>query len=241
MNFADLLKNKAVLYVVLFLAITNIVGYIYVENFEAIVFFLAVAYLSSHFSKNMIVNLAVPMLVTGMVFSRNRVYEGMKTKCEKCDNCDKCIDGNCEDEGCEKCGCKEGMKKKSKKEGMKKKEKKQKQKQKFTNRKLAPAPASESEEDMATGKHIDYSATLEQAYDNLQDILGDGGMENLTSETRDLIKQQKSLMKTMQSMAPILKNANNVLANVDMSQMNNAMGSISSLLGNFGGNNDDKN
>ena len=209
MDLSDLLKSKTVLYVVLFLAITNVVGYIYVQNFEAIVFFLAVAYLSTHFSKNMIVNLGVPMLVTNMIFTRRGVYEGMENK-----------------EDTEK----EGMKK-AKKEGM--------EKQKFSNRKLSPSPASESEEDAATGKRIDYSSTLEQAYDNLQDILGDGGMENLTSETRDLIKQQKSLMKTMQSMAPILKNANSVLSNVDMSQMNSAMGSISSLLGGFGGSKDD--
>ncbi len=217
MDLSDLLKSKTVLYVVLFLAITNVVGYIYVQNFEAIVFFLAVAYLSTHFSKNMIVNLGVPMLVTNMIFTRRGVYEGMENK-----------------EDTEK----EGMKK-AKKEGMKKAKKEGMEKQKFSNRKLSPSPASESEEDAATGKRIDYSSTLEQAYDNLQDILGDGGMENLTSETRDLIKQQKSLMKTMQSMAPILKNANSVLSNVDMSQMNSAMGSISSLLGGFGGSKDD--
>lgn len=245
MNFTDLLKNKAVLYVVLFLAITSIVGYIYVEDFEAIIFFLAVGYLSTFFSKNMIINLAVPMLATNLLFSRRGVFEGMENNCEKCEECEKCVDGECQDENCEKCGCQEGMKvkKETKKEGMKKAKKEGKKepmkKQKFSNRKLAPAAATEGEEDMVTGKHIDYSATLEQAYDNLQNILGDGGMESLTSETRDLIKQQKSLMKTMQSMAPILKNANSVLSNVDMSQMNNAMGSITSLLGNFGGNKGD--
>ena len=225
MDLSDLLKSKTVLYLVLFLAITNVVGYIYVQNFEAIVFFLAVSYLSTHFSKNMIVNLGVPMLVTNMIFTRRGVYEGMENK------------EDTEKEGMEKAK-KEGMKK-AKKEGMKKAKKEGMGKQKFSNRKLSPSPASDSEEDDATGKRIDYSSTLEQAYDNLQDILGDGGMENLTSETRDLIKQQKSLMKTMQSMAPILKNANSVLSNVDMSQMSNAMGSISSLLGGFGGSKDD--
>ena len=216
MNFSDLLKSKAVLYIVLFLAITNIVGYIYVEDFESVAFFVAVAYLSTYFSKNMIINLAVPILVTNMIFSRRGLHEGMENK-----------------EDSEK----EGMKK-AKKEGMKKAKKEGMKKQKFSNRKLSPSPATESEEDMDHGKHIDYSSTLEQAYDNLQDIIGDGGMENLTNETRDLIKQQKSLMKTMQSMAPILKNANSVLSNVDMSQMNSAMGSISSLFSGFGGKKD---
>ena len=230
MQLSNLLKSKTVLYVVLFLAITNVVGYIYVQNFEAIVFFLAVAYLSTYFSKNMIVNLAVPMLATNIIFTRRGVHEGMSDK-------KTMEEGEEEEEGEEGKEGKEG-KGEGKKEGAENM-KKQKQKQKFSNRKLSPSPASESEEDAATGKRIDYSSTLEQAYDNLQDILGDGGMENLTSETRDLIKQQKSLMKTMQSMAPILKNANSVLSNVDMSQMSNAMGSISSLLGGFGGSKDD--
>lgn len=214
MEFKDLLKNKYILYIVLFLAITNVVGYLFVENYNAILLFITIGYLSTFFSKNMIINLITPIIVTNIVFSGKRTIEGMKHDVSK--------DKNKEDS-------KETLKNKKPKKNTK-----HNKKNGFANKTLSPAPASESQEDAATGKRIDYSATLEQAYDNLQNIIGDGGMENLTKDTKDLIKQQKSLMKTMQSMAPILKNANSILGNLDMSQMNNAMGSITSLMGKFG-------
>lgn len=218
MEFKDLLKNKYILYIVLFLAITNVVGYLFVENYNAILLFITIGYLSTFFSKNMIINLITPIIVTNIVFSSKRTIEGMKHDVSK----DKNEETNKENS-------KEPLKNKKPKKNTK-----HNKKNGFTNKTLSPAPASESQEDAATGKRIDYSATLEQAYDNLQNIIGDGGMENLTKDTKDLIKQQKSLMKTMQSMAPILKNANSILGNLDMSQMNNAMGSITSLMGKFG-------
>lgn len=238
MKLPELFKNKYVLYIVLFLAITNIVGYLHVENYNAIVLFIACGYLSTFFSKNMIINLLVPLVVTNLVFATKSGIEGMKNKnCEKCKKCKKCVNGLCEDDGCEKCECSEGMEtKENKKKNEKNTQNKKDKKNGFANKKLSPSPATESEEDEVegNGKHIDYSATLEQAYDNLQNIIGDGGMQNLTKDTKDLIKQQKSLMKTMESMAPILKNANNILGGLDMSQMNNAMGSLSSLMGKVG-------
>ena len=216
MKLSNLLRNKTVLYVVLFLAITNIVGYIYVQNFEAIIFFLAVAYLSTYFSRNMIVNLAVPILVTNTIFTRRGVYEGMENEKEEKGKGEEGEEGETEE-----------MTNKHKQP------EKKKQKQKFSNRKLSPAPVNKDKDEQVTGKHIDYSSTLEQAYDNLENIMGDGGMKNLTKDTHDLIKQQKSLMKTMQSMAPILKNANSVLSNVNMEGMGEGMEKITSLLSGF--------
>jgi hypothetical protein len=253
MAISKLLQSKVVLYALLVLAIINIVAYLQTRNYNALILFIAIGFLSTYFTKNMIINLTAPIILTNL-FLGKRTIEGMTNNCDKCDNCEKCIDGKCEDEGCEKCGCKEGMKvKKAKKEAMKMKKEAMKAKkenmkakkggnvkQNFTNNKLHPASLDNeqtvtSKPKNSKGNHIDYSSTLEQAYDNLQNILGDGGMENLTDETKDLIKQQKSLMKTMQSMAPILKNANSVLSNLDMSQMSNAMGSLTSMIGNFGG------
>jgi hypothetical protein len=213
MILQDLLKNRIVLYLVLFLAIINITGFLYVENYQAIMLFVAISYLSTFFSKNMIINLLVPLLVTNLFFANKTISEGMKSA----------SNNNKKNKSQEKTKEKMVNKKTETKKG-------------FTNKKLTPAPATEDEEDevKGNGKHIDYSATLEQAYDNLQNILGDGGMQNLTKDTKDLIQQQKSLMKTMESMAPILKNANNILGGLDMSKMNNAMGSLTSLMGKVG-------
>ena len=55
---------------------------------------------------------------------------------------------------------------------------------------LSPASVDE-DDDEAVGDRIDYAATMEQAYDNLQTMLGDDGIKSITSETKKLVNQQK--------------------------------------------------
>ena len=52
-----ILKNKYVLYAVLFFAITNVLGFLQRKDFESLTIFIAIGLLSTHFSKNMTVNL----------------------------------------------------------------------------------------------------------------------------------------------------------------------------------------
>ena len=87
-----------------------------------------------------------------------------------------------------------------------KKKKKKKKKEKFGQRNV-PSSTSKSldGDDGAVGSRIDRAATLEQSYDNLQSMLGGGGIQKLTSETRDLINQQKSLMGSIKDIAPMVK------------------------------------
>lgn len=99
---------------------------------------------------------------------------------------------------------KEGMshgKKKKKKGGKKKK------KEEFGQRNV-PSSTSKSldgNDDGAVGSRIDHAATLEQSYDNLQSMLGGGGIQKLTNETKNLIEQQKSLMGSIKDIAPMVK------------------------------------
>ena len=81
------LTNKYVLYVVLFLAVTNILGYLAVQNFTAVTFFLLVGFLTHYFSKNMTIILLTAMIATSFLFlAQNNKYnyqsrmiqEGMK-------------------------------------------------------------------------------------------------------------------------------------------------------------------
>ena len=58
---------------------------------------------------------------------------------------------------------------------------------------------------------IDYAATMEQAYDNLNKMLGEGGMKNLTKDTKGLMDQQKELMQQLKDFAPLMEQAGNML------------------------------
>ena len=57
-----LLNDKNVLYTVFVIAILNLLGYLMVKNVEAVMFFLIIGFLTTYFSKNMII-----ILIVGMV------------------------------------------------------------------------------------------------------------------------------------------------------------------------------
>ena len=238
MNIDRLLKNKYVLYGVLVVAIMHVLGYLSVQNYRAVTLFVMVGALTSYFTKNMIVVLLTSIVFTNL-FTTGKILEGNTNK-EDADMESGEVDG-------EKKEGKEG-KNDSNKEGMhhsKEGSDEEKcpdgkcndksKKDAFTQQNVpssSPAPATESEEDEQIGKRIDYAATLEQAYDNLQGILGAKGMDGLTKETQKLIDQQSSLMKTLNTMTPVLNNAKSTLDKFDLGTLTKSLGSLQSLVGN---------
>ena len=75
-----ILKNKYVLYVLLVLAIINVLGYVALQDYDSLALFVAVGVLSTYFSKNMAVNLLLAIAVTSLIAINKRVVEGMKNK-----------------------------------------------------------------------------------------------------------------------------------------------------------------
>lgn len=59
----------------------------------------------------------------------------------------------------------------------------------------------------SSANRIDYASTLEQAYDNIETIIGEDGVRGLTDQTKSLMNQQKELMNNMKEMGPLLKSA----------------------------------
>lgn len=67
----------------------------------------------------------------------------------------------------------------------------------------ASDPVPESFEGGKKGTiRLDHAATLEDAYDNIQSVLGSDGINKLTSDTQKLMKQQQQLFNTMNSLTP---------------------------------------
>lgn len=237
LNFKGLLKNKFVLYAVLFIAITNVLGYLAMDDYQSLILFIAVGVLSTYFSKNMIINLGSAILLTA-VFSTRHMVEGMTSKGDskkgKGNKCSKgltyqtagshngcCKKGDSLDETSGKCVNKKG-KKYNAKPAL----------ESFTQKnvpKSTPAPADESMEDEQIGKRVDYAATLEHAYNNLENVLGKDGIDGLAKETQALIGQQETLMKTLNTMSPVLQNAQETIKNFDLESLTKNLGS----LGNF--------
>jgi len=191
------LTNKYVLYVVLFLAITNVLGYLMVKDFESLALFISLGLITSYFSKNMIIIMGVAMFGTNVVFASNKIREGFK-------------------EGAGKTTVGESGKNEEDKEAM---------------ATLSPASLNEDDADEAPGGRIDYAATMEQAYDNLSNLIGKGGISSLSKETKSLLDQQKQLAGQLESMAPLLKNAKSLLSNMNLPNMKELDG----MMAKFGG------
>jgi hypothetical protein len=200
-----LLQNKYVLYLVLFVAVTNVLGYLAIEDFNSLMVFIAICALASHFSKNMIIILGSAILGTNILYASSRMREGMKGGANPKENGKK----KKKDEKDEKDGFKGG----------------------FSSSRPAKAAraATEEEEDEVDSTRIDYAATMEQAYDNLNKMLGDGGMKNLTKDTKGLMDQQKELMGQLKDFAPLMEQAGSMLDKLG------GMDNLKGLMGKMGG------
>ena len=171
MKVPGILKNKYVLYVLLVMAIVNVLGYLAIQDYNSLALFVVMGLLSTYFSKNMSINLLLAIVITGLMAANNKFREGMKNE-EDDKTKEKMMNGKdnkCkEDEDCPKG-------KKCNSDG--------KCVSTFQNN-VPPSSPAPVETDESVGDRIDYAATMEQAYDNLNKMLGEGGMKNITAETK---------------------------------------------------------
>lgn len=83
LNTKMLLKDKNVLRVVVFVALVNLLGYVMVKDFNAVMFFIIVGFLSTYYSKNMIIVSLIAMVATNvMVVAKRKTREGMSSSDE---------------------------------------------------------------------------------------------------------------------------------------------------------------
>ena len=86
----------------------------------------------------------------------------------------------------------------------------------------------------AKASRIDYSTTLEQAYDNLEKMLGSDGLNNLSADTNKLMSQQQKLFSTVDKMLPMIDKAQGMLQGLDMDKINSLVG-MTEKFGGMGG------
>ena len=214
----SLLKDKNVLYVVLFIAVTNVFGYLMMHNFDAVVFFLVVGFLTSYFSKNMIVVMLTAIISTNLLIGTRGMgknVEGMGTLGDKKGRSSKDDDAKKGRYG----------------QTGEATEINPKQPAKDALTPLRPASASLDEEE-GTGKKpkLDYAATLEAAYDNLDNVLSSGALRGMSEDTQGLIAKQQKLMENIKSIEPMVDKVEGML-----SKLNVGGGGLDELMGKVAG------
>ena len=193
-GLSKILTNKFVLHVVFFIAFINIITYVVMGNIDAVIYFILLGVLIGNFSKNMIIVLGVPVILVNLfVISKSkprpRHVEGFS---------DGSDTGNAT--------------------------------QKRLTSKHSPSTSSTSQEPIIPsdepnsplienpsesfevgrdkkkgGYDIDYAATIEDAYDELNKVIGGDGIKKLTQDTQGLMNQQLQLAEAMKGMGPLIK------------------------------------
>ena len=77
---SKLITNKYFLYFMVFLAATNILGYLVTNKMNAVIFFALVSLLTYQFSKNMSVILLVAIIATNFLMANKRIREGLENE-----------------------------------------------------------------------------------------------------------------------------------------------------------------
>lgn len=270
---SKLFTNKYFLYFIVFLAVSNVLGYLVTNRVNAVIFFALVAFLVSNFSKNMTIVLLVAILATNLLMANKSMREGLenatmptltddqkaaaknKVDPDKLDSVDRQLgdglktlqaSGNTEE-------AKQKLENRrattsttttttplidpnnrdlnkpttetTQVEGLKSRGKSGFHNPKGSSSLRDAAPVNGS------NSRIDYATTLEDAYDNLDKILGSDGINKLTNDTQRLMQQQQKLFDTMSNMMPMINSAKDMMGSIDMSQL----GGLADLAGGLGG------
>lgn len=191
---SKILTNKWVLNIISFLALFNVIGYIVMGNFNNVVFFIILAVLVRNFSQNMIIVLGTPLIIVNLFAMKNGIFEGMENKSDTTSTATKDKKDDVKNEIKDKKNAEPPMLPGTDAE----------------DSDIVSADAAKKE-DFEVGRRkngaskIDYASTIEDAYDDLNKILGSDGIKRLTNDTQGLMKQQMELAESMKAMTPLVQ------------------------------------
>ena len=200
----SLLKDKKVLYIVMFVSVVNFFVYLLMHNWTASLIFILIGYLTTYFSKNMIVVLLTTLVSTNLIVASRVLGKRI-----------------------------EGVDETLKEEGP--------AVPPTIAPTVPPTPKPEgfsrekpSQKDGYTNKNdINYAATLENAYDSLDGLIGEKGIDKMSMDTQRLVEQQNKLLKNLENMAPLLENATKLLDSMPIDGINKIQDSLGGLMGNL--------
>jgi hypothetical protein len=224
-----IMNNKITLLIVAAIAFFSLYLHIVNSHFSAVLLFFLTGALVYGFTKNMVIVLGSAFLVTtiasmlarsfGFKEGQENMKKAKKTKKSKDDEEEG--DGE-EDGGDEEDGVSENIEKALK--GLPEDidasvTKKKADAAGFDNKqKLSPALFNTpSKKDME--QQLGKASEAEKAYDNLEKIMGTENINSISSDTKDLIKQQNELIKQLKTMTPALNSAMASLGGLDLNKL----------------------
>jgi hypothetical protein len=224
-NFASkmqkFLYNKTLLNVVAAISFLNIVGFVMFNQTIAIVYFILIGLITSFFSKNMNVVLLVPLILVNLfvaspllTFLNKR--EGFKEGGDATDSKKTNTTTSSTNAKPNKSSNSSVSNPSSTSQGLPITPLDNGETETNASKNSESENNTDSENNVdehfevgrakknSKGYNIDYASTVEDAYDELNKILGSDGIKRLTNDTQSLMKQQLQLAESMKSMQPLI-------------------------------------
>ena len=268
---SKLLTNKYFLYFMVFLAATNVLGYLVTNKVNAVIFFALVSLLTFQFSKNMAVVLLVAIIATNFLMANKRMREGLENQTTDSSTIDSSTTtpalSKIEDKDPQIAAAIPAVQQAKNNQQitsqLSQTDNKVKRpvdaaavaasndnvKQVVSNKIVDPNNTDKNQttdngeiegfgdkmggrkgaKSESAGSRIDYAATIEESYANLDKLLGSDSIQKLTSDTQKLMKQQQTLFDTMQNMVPVLDSAKSLLNGFDVKGLTSSLQNIGGL------------
>ena len=229
--FNSVINNVYFLYLVAFISLVDVIGYIMRHQYSAVVFFYLVGMLTFYYTKNMSVVLLTALVGTTFMHFANNLFgirEGMKeSKRSAKDEVEDKVDDEVEDDDDDYDDAPvedilEDMNKKKSKSTEKISNKKQKQGYQ-NNMKLKPSLYNMPNKDQVS-KQLGKADKMEKAYDNLEKIVGNKGIQSMNESTKDLINQQDKLLKGLKDITPSINTAMESIGKIDFTKLGGMFG-----------------
>ena len=230
-SVSKFLTNKWVLNIVAFLALFNVIGYMVMGNINAVSYFIVFAVLVRYFSKNMTIVLGAPLILVNLLAIKGNVLEGMESGGTANDATNPVT----------KPAAKKAQEKINNIVNKNSSGTTLTSSAASTDT-TAPDNSAQStggeQQGFETGRRknrgydIDYATTIEDAYDELNNILGSDGIQRLTSDTQNLMQQQMQLAKAMEGMTPVIQSIAPMVQNLQgmMGQMGEGKDGLGSIM-----------
>lgn len=211
-NVKKILENRFVLYLVFFLALITVFGYITTNNYSSVLLFILIAVLTKYFSNNMIIILGAAVIGSHFVslLNGNNIFTNI--------NISPNLNTNIE-----------GFKNQN---NLKKPDKKP-NKSGFANQTLSPA-SLDGIDNIPNLNNIlskdDEAKKKEKAYDMLENSFSNDSVKNAAGNTKELLGKQLELMDQMKEITPILQQTMGLVNNLDISSLTNIANKVAKIL-----------
>jgi len=231
--FNKLVNNKITLYIVAIISLLSLVGNIIYSEFSAILLFFLVGAIAYNYTKNMTIVLASAFLATSIANLSMNLFlykEGLGNM----DSSGNTIPKNkASEETPESSGATSATmgatSATSANTSISTNQTEETEKTEALSQ-LTPALFNNTPNKEQLQKQLGKATEMEQAYDNLEKIMGKENIQSISTDTKDLIKQQNDLIKQLKTMTPALNEAMTSIGNLDLSKLTGMFSSATKSL-----------